>query len=203
MEQLLAYLNQFYPMTPACMHYLRRVIRPKHIAKGEYLLRPDMVSRHIYFIVRGLVRTFYVLDDGTEVSSWFLKEQDLVVSVLSFYDQVPSFEYIQTLEPTEAFYISYEELNTAYHQYPEFNFIARVLELHYFKLLAWRLYAIQMQRADKRFEWLRDNHPEIIERVPQKYISSYINQTPVTLSKMKSKVAGKKPSRANNPDRSS
>ena len=53
------------------------------------------------------------------------------------------------------------------------------------------LYAIQIQSADKIYEWLLNNRPDIVQRVPQKYISSYINQTTVILSNMEKKLADK------------
>jgi hypothetical protein len=80
--------------------------------------------------------------ERAEVSSWFMKEGDVIVSVESFFKQKPSYESIQALEETTVHYISYDELQFIYKNFLEFNFVARVLAEHYYTLSEQRLYSI-------------------------------------------------------------
>ena len=147
---------------------------------------PGNTCRNMCFISSGLLRAFYMQGDN-EVSSWFMKEGDVCVSIESFYAQKPGYEYIQAIEDTEYFYIDQCELENIYKTYPEFNVVGRVLTIKYLNLWAQQLYAIRMQSAPERYEWLLRYHPELLLRVPHKYIASYLDITPVTLSKIRNK----------------
>jgi CRP-like cAMP-binding protein len=137
------------------------------------------------FIKKGLLRAFYVKGEN-EVSSWFMKEGDICVSIESFYGQRPGYEYIQAIEDTQLYYLYYAELELIYQKFPEFNVIGRILTIKYLTLWSEQLYAIRMQNAKERYEWLLQFHPELIQRVPQKFIASYLDITPETLSKIRS-----------------
>ena len=184
MEKLLLFLHSIYPLSPGLEDYLREKIRYRVIKKREYVLKAGHVDRFIYFITSGLLRAFYDKDDQ-EVSSWFMKEGDVIVSIESFYDQQKSYESIQAIEDTELFFIDFDELEYAYREFAEFNFIGRVLTIKYLKLWSRQLYSLRMRSAAERYEWLMEHYPELILRVPAKFIASYLDITEVTLSKIK------------------
>ena len=114
-----------------------------------------------------------------------MKEGDVIVSIESFYDQQKSYESIQAIEDTELFFIDFDELEYAYREFTEFNFIGRVLTIKYLKLWSRQLYSLRMRSAAERYEWLMEHYPELILRVPAKFIASYLDITEVTLSKIK------------------
>lgn len=171
-------------MSDECKERLASILRPKELPKKELLLRAGHICQHIYFIQKGLLRCFYYRND-VEISSWFMREGDVMVSVESFFGQKTSYESIQALEDCELYYISYKELQDIYRQFPEFNFIARVLTEKYYCLSEQRLYSIRMMRASERYEYLLEHHPELLLRVPAKYVASYLGITPEMLSKIK------------------
>jgi CRP/FNR family transcriptional regulator, anaerobic regulatory protein len=188
MEELLHLLNSTYLMTSGLQAHLYSILKVRELQKKDFLLKAGQVSNTVHFIHQGLLRCFYVKGDH-EVSSWFMKEGDVIFSIESFYDQVPSYESIQALEDCLLYYITFDELEYIYNTYAEFNYIGRVLTIKYHKLWARQLYSIRMRSAEERFEWLFDNHPELLLRVPAKHLASYLDITEVTLSKIKSKKA--------------
>jgi CRP/FNR family transcriptional regulator, anaerobic regulatory protein len=192
MDKLLYFLHTVYPLSPALRGHLREIVKTKSIAKKEYLLRPGQVARNMHFISRGLLRAYY-LRGYTEVSSWFMKEGDICVSIESFYQQRESYEFIQAIEDTTLYYIDYQELEKIYKDFPEFNRIGRVLTIKYLALWAEQLRAIRMQSAAERYGWLLEYNSEILLRVPHKYIASYLDITPETLSKIRGETAYSKP----------
>ncbi|MBO9565367.1 MAG: Crp/Fnr family transcriptional regulator [Niastella sp.] len=189
MDILLRHLESIHPLSDELREYLLNHVRCREITKRDYLLKAGSVSRHVCFIVSGLLRCFYVKNDSdAEVSSWFMKEGDVVFSIESFYTQTPSYESIQALEDTQVFYISFEELEFIYQQFPEFNFIGRVLTIHYHKLWGEQLYSIRMHTGKQRYEWLLNNHAELLQRVPAKYLASYLDITEISLSRIKGQL---------------
>jgi len=185
MDELLEFLNSIYPINMDLEDHLLGIVKLKSITKKTFLLRPGQVSRYMCFIKKGLLRAFYVKGEN-EVSSWFMKEGDICVSIESFYGQRPGYEYIQAIEDTQLYYLYYAELELIYQKFPEFNVIGRILTIKYLTLWSEQLYAIRMQNAKERYEWLLQFHPELIQRVPQKFIASYLDITPETLSKIRS-----------------
>ncbi len=185
--EVLHYLQLIHPMSDGLKEHLAVTLKEKHLAKKDYLLRAGQVSRRICFIARGLLRCFYIKDEQ-EVSSWFMKEGDVIVSVESFFGQSESYEAIQALEDSLLYYITYDELQYTYRNFPEFNFIGRALLEKYYTLSEQRLYSLRMQRSQERYEYLLEHHPELVLRVPMKYLASYLGIQEETLSRIRSKL---------------
>ena len=186
MKELLIYLESIYPMTDGLKQHLAGVLKLKELSKKSYLLKAGHISRNIYFIVKGLIRCFYLKDDH-EINSWFMKQGDVIVSVESFFSQKESYESIQALEDCILYYITYEELQFIYNHFPEFNFIGRVLVEKYYILSEQRIHSLRMQRGQERYDYLMENHSDLLLRVPAKYIASYVGITEVHLSNIKGK----------------
>jgi len=184
MEIVLQFLNSIRPLSADMHEHLQKIMKTKEVQKRSYLLRAGHVCGRIYFIKKGLLRCFYIKGDH-EVSSWFMKEGDVIVSVESFYQQNNSYESIQALEDCRLIYIDYDELQYIYCHFPEFNFIGRVLTEKYYCQSEQRLFSLRMQRSQERYDYLVEHHSELVLRVPAKYLASYLGITEVTLSRIK------------------
>jgi len=184
MDQLIAFLNSIHELTPDTIEYLFKNLKRIEIPKKHLILTQGHICRNIYFVKEGLLRCYYE-KDGKEVSSWFMQEGDVIVSVVSFFNQIASAENIQTLEDSILYYIDYDELHFLYNNFPEFNFVGRILTEKYYQLSEQRLYSIRMQRAHDRYHLLLEQFPQFILRVPSKYIASYLGITEETLSRIR------------------
>ncbi|MEI9945853.1 MAG: cyclic nucleotide-binding domain-containing protein [Chitinophagaceae bacterium] len=184
MEKLIGFLNGVHPLTGSLIDHLQSIVKYREIKKGEYLLRAGHICRDIHFIEQGLLRCFYQKGD-LEVSSWFMKDGDVIVSVESFYQRKVSYEWIQALEDCKLFYISYEELYDIYDRFPEFNFISRELTQHYYILWTQLLHAIRMKSAEEKYEWLLERFPDYILRIPAKYLGSWLSISETHFSDVK------------------
>lgn len=186
MEQLFLFLNEIRPISTGLKDYLITVLRCKEIPKKSFLLKEGQISKSISFIEKGLVRGFYYKGD-LEVSSGFMTEGYFIISVESFFGQKPSYECLQALEDTIVYYIEYEELQYIFDNFPEFNYIGRVIVERYYCLAEQRLYSLRMQKASERYQYLLKNQPDLIRRVSSTYLASYLGITLETFSRMKSK----------------
>jgi CRP-like cAMP-binding protein len=184
MEELLIFLNSIHPLSDSLIEYLSINLKTKHLAKKDFLLKAGHVSKDICFIGKGLLRCFYLIEDK-EVCSWFMKEGDVIISVESFFKQQESYEAIQALDNCTLYYITYEELQFIYRNFSEFNFVGRILTERYYTLSEQRLHSIRMQRSQDRYAYLMEHHSELIQRVPSKFLASYLGITEVTLSNIK------------------
>ena len=186
MEKLFNLLESAGPLSPELRQYLQSIIKIRQLAKNDFLLKAGHICMNICFVESGLIRCYYNKGDK-EVCSWFMKEGDLVISIESFYQQKESYEFIQALENCTIACIGYSELNYIYLNFPEFNFVGRLMTEKYYQLWANQLYALRMNQAPERYQWLLNNHADLVLRVKAKYLASYLGITEVMLSKIKGK----------------
>jgi CRP-like cAMP-binding protein len=186
MEKLLAFLHQIFPLPEGLRAYLSVTLKSRTIARKDFLLLEGQVCREIYFIEQGLVRSFYTRGKR-DVTAWFMKEGDVVISINSFFGQRPSADNIQALEETTVQYVSYEELEYMYRQFLTFNVNGRKVLTHYYLQSEARATSMRSMRARERYEWLLDNQPDLLQRVARKYIASFLGITEATLSNIHSR----------------
>jgi CRP-like cAMP-binding protein len=186
MISLFRYLRSIHPLSEALRDHLEDTLKEKKLARKDYLLKAGQICGSIYFVEKGLLRSYYV-SDGREISSGFMKEGDVCISAESFFTQKHSRENIQALEDSIVSSISYEELQRIYRDYKEFEKIGRILTEKCYLLSVQRMSGMWMQKSETRFRWLSKYFPDLLQRVPAKYLASYLGMTEVTLSAIKGK----------------
>lgn len=165
---------------------LNEIIQVKNLPKRTCLLKEGEISNEIYFVEKGFLRSFYVKDDK-EITAWFMSENDVVISVTSFFKRVKSYESIETLEDSILHFIKYDELEDVYKNFPEFNLIGRLLTTHYYIQSEERVYNMRKQSASERYQFLIQKHPHILIRASLTQISSYLGVSLETLSRVRAK----------------
>ncbi|MBN9385991.1 MAG: Crp/Fnr family transcriptional regulator [Chitinophagaceae bacterium] len=189
MDQLFLLFDRIRPLSPELKTYIRSHLVRKVVKKGEIILREGQVARNIYFIEQGTVRSFRY-KKGKERTAWIMKEGDLFVSVGGFFSQTPAGENIEALEDCILHYITFEQLEKAYDDYPEFDRHGRKILTYYYELAEKRNEMREFSAMGK-FEFLMKYQPELIGRVRQKTLASYLGMAPETFSVQKSKFANK------------
>ena len=189
MDRLFLVFDNIRPLSPALRDYIERSVIRKVIKKGEIILREGEIAKNIYFIEEGIVRSLRH-KKGNERTSWIMKEGDLFVSVGSFFSQTPSSEIIEALEDCVLYCISYEQLEKAYEMFPEFNLHGRVI-LQYYYQLSEKRNEMREQPTIDRVEFLMTDQPDLVGRISDKILASYLVMAPETFSSKKSKYYGR------------
>ncbi|WP_018615872.1 hypothetical protein [Segetibacter koreensis] len=86
MEAILRLVDSIQPASDEVKFQLRNALKEKTVGKNESILKAGQVSKYIYFIEKGLLRAYY-FKGHLEVSAWFMKEGDVMVSVSSFFSR--------------------------------------------------------------------------------------------------------------------
>ncbi len=183
MENILTAIGKIGFVSDDLKEYLRQHLKALKLPKKHLLLEAGQTSNKMYFIASGLVRGYY-LKDGKEVTTWFMQEGQFVVSILSFYTQKPGDEYIELLEDSHLWSLSYEKLQQAYQIFPEFNYIGRVLTERYYVQSEYRTYYLRMHTAEERLTLLLNDFPTLLARVKHKHVASFLGISPETLSRL-------------------
>jgi CRP-like cAMP-binding protein len=183
--QLFKFLRAIYPLSNELRDHLENVVTERNIAKKEYLLRAGHVCRSIYFVEKGLLRSYYTKGNKI-ITSAFTKESEFCVLPGSFFGQQPGIEHIQALEDCIICGINYEEYEQASKNFNEFNILVRILLEECVRLREQRLQETWMQPSRDRYNWLFTQMPDLWQRVPAKYIASYLGITETMLSCLRS-----------------
>ncbi|HVU59090.1 MAG TPA: Crp/Fnr family transcriptional regulator [Puia sp.] len=185
MEELLTMLNDIRLMSTPLVNYLLSVIEAFELRKKQFLLKKGMISNHIYYVSKGILRGYYEDENKKQTTKWFMDEGNVITSVDSFFSRTPTLEPIQAIEPSLLFGIRYEQLYHAYEHYPEFNYHGRELTQKYHVLNERRISALQCLRARERYLYTKETQPRIVERVSDNLLASYLGIKKETLSRIK------------------
>lgn len=182
----------------ACLFY--ETVHTSHLnhielqIKSEYLSVPSKailleegkVAEKLYLIRKGCLRLFFY-NEGKDITFQFFFEGDFVASFDSLYKRTPSLFYLESIEPTELTAIRREDFynlinnNLSFRQLYEEKLIDR---FHAYQ----QLFLSRIKNTpQQRYEELLKEYPNIIQRVPQHYIASYLGITPVSLSRIRNR----------------
>lgn len=186
MSALLQAVRAVLPLSPALEAALGASVRREELPARHLLLQPGQVAQRLYFVEQGLVRG-YALHAGQEVSSWFMPEGDFVISIVSFLTQQPATEHLELLEASVLHSISYAQLQALYREFPELNYVGRVLTERYYVQSEQRAYQLRTLPAAERYAQLLRQFPGLGQRVPLKYLASHLGIAPETLSRLRAR----------------
>ena len=187
MDSLFSHIKTYHPLCNEAQQALENCFEQQVFAKNEYLLTEDKVCRHLYFLEKGAVRGYYILD-GREITHWFAFENDFVTSFHSFITQAPAVENIQFLEGSIVWCISKEKLSKLFNEFHEIERVVRIGYEKYYIRLEERFVAGQFKTASERYENLINQSPHILERVPLGYVASFLGISQETLSRIRGRL---------------
>ena len=184
-KSLLGFLNKFIPLG---LDEYNELIVPcvikRHFDKKSIITYAGEVENYINFIDSGLVRKYYK-KGNEEVNTQISYEGHIIHSQESFHSRIPSEYSIETIEPTELTSITYECLERIYSSSEKMQRLGRLVITATMVLKdKWQSQLVKLSPRE-RFISFVTRHPELMQRVPQKYLASYLNIKPETFSRFK------------------
>jgi CRP-like cAMP-binding protein len=187
-QQLAAYIRNIIYLTDEQMELVLSYFKPSRHVKNELLVEIGQVNQYMNFIEKGCVRFFFVRDDGQDMTRNIAFENQFATGLASFISQQPSIEALQVLENSTLFRIKRSDFYYLLNIIPAWEkFFRNYLEYAYMNNL--NIYQREiMKDAAERYKELLSVNPEIVKRLPNKIVASYLNMSPETLSRLKSKI---------------
>ncbi len=146
-----------------------------------------MVSQTSYFILKGCVRLFYIVD-GEEKSTFFYTEEMFITSFKSFTEMIPANHYLECIEDCSLVLIHFATEKRLLSKFPKLEVFARIhLErelANYQDMLSNYI----LLNPEKRYLKLIKNSPHLLQRVPLYQIASYIGVKPESLSRIRNRI---------------
>ncbi|TYB74283.1 Crp/Fnr family transcriptional regulator [Bizionia myxarmorum] len=157
-------------------------------SKNDILLATGKISQVSYFVKKGCLRLFFIDDNGKDVTRYIAFENQFATALVSFITNEPAQETIQVIEDSELLYITHDDFRHLMKIIPKWkDFYSIYLEKAYVNNSK-RLMSFTILNASERYNQLFKINPNIVKRLPNKIVASYINISQETLSRIKSKV---------------
>jgi CRP/FNR family transcriptional regulator, anaerobic regulatory protein len=185
-EKLFQVLDRAVILSKQQQENVRKFFKYREFPKDHQLLKEGEISSQLYFLIEGVVRQFYYVEDK-EITSRFAFEDDFICSLYSFISRKPSKQNVELVSNCKFFVTSYDGLQYLYENDPDWNKIGRLLTEHYYIELEEQAFLMKTQTAFERYEDLVQRHPDILDRVKLGHLASYLGITQETLSRIRAR----------------
>lgn len=184
-QQLRNAVDQWVELTDQQWQQFAAIFQEKKVNAQEFILLPGDYVHELLFVCAGLLRFYYLSEDGTESNKAFIAENTFAGPLAASVLKMPVIYGIEALEPTTLLVASYTDFVALFDEHPIFDRLGR-------KLAEWLLVRKELRtrnllqyQAKDRYLAFKQQFPELAERVPQYHIASYLGITEVSLSRLK------------------
>ena len=153
----------------------------------QHWVQAGDICTELCFILEGLIRIYYIDQAGNEVNQHFYQANEMIAPVDALVSKEPCQYFIQALEPTRLMVASYTALSKSGEESPELlRLEIKMLQTIFIKS-ARREAHLLLGNAEQRYRWFCKEYPELLERLPQYHIASFLGITAVSLSRLRKK----------------
>lgn len=191
MEQFKAYLHTIAPLADTDIAMLEEILIPLEINKKDYILKQGEICKHIYYLRKGLVRMFYLDDEGNEINCRFTFGNLFFVEYNSFLTQTASKYDWQALQDCELFAIKYQDVQRLYAISTAWDHFGRLIAERVYLQTTERVEMLSFLSPTERYTYLLKKSPELFNLVSQAHLASYLGVKPESLSRLRKRLLRK------------
>lgn len=162
----------------------------KTFQKGDLLLREGQVSRDSYFVIEGCIRKYYLIN-GEELTTAFYVDDESVASLQSYKNKTPANHYFECVEYCKLGVLNYDKEQQLIKRLPKYETLCRMSMENDFGKQQEALSKFMTSTPEDRYKHLLETRPDLLQRVPQYHLASYLGVKPESLSRIKKRLAKK------------
>lgn len=167
---------------------VKEIFKPHDIKKGSLFIKAGEIPTQIAFVISGLFRYYYISSDGVEVTKYFCLEKNFIASYSALLLEEESSLYIEAVEDSKILVCDFKMWKKLLDSHVCWQIIARKMMEKIFILMEKRESGFLLEDAKTRYINFLKEFPQLKDRVKQYHIASYLGITPVTLSRIHSKL---------------
>jgi CRP-like cAMP-binding protein len=186
-QKLFEFLEKYMLLTDLEKNAILELGVFRSVKKGTVLLKEGQYSTDSYFVLEGCIRTYYMIE-GEEKTTAFYTELEPFAPLCSI-NQQPSELYIDCVEDSILILSNPEVQKQSFAQFPRFESLCRVLSEQLLVKTRTTLDDFKTNTPEQRYLNLVERRPDLIQRVPQHQIASFLGITPQSLSRMRKRLA--------------
>ena len=187
MKDFISHFSRLIHVSKELEEYLLCKAIQLKIKKGEHLHTAGNICDKTFWVKTGLLRIYY-LKNGKEITDRFAAEGETITSANSFMGNKPDQYYLQAIEKSELYALTYSDLMIMFDQFPEMERFGRItISIHYVNLLA-RLESYQFTSAKDKYNHFCRIHKAVLHRLPLGMVASYLGISQETLSRIRNEA---------------
>jgi CRP-like cAMP-binding protein len=191
MSKLADFFNRFPFLTIEDIAQIEAVAVKRTYQAGEEFIKLGATRKKIGIIETGLIRGYSIKSSGEEVSVIFAKEGEIASThELIFYSE-PSRQIVEFLEPTTMLVFDYRDIERLAVDNPRVERMRNRFIQDFLVKVLQRLETFLICTPEERYLWLMEEEPSLMQRVQQKHLASFLGITPVSLSRLRSRMSKK------------
>ncbi|TAE59092.1 MAG: Crp/Fnr family transcriptional regulator [Bacteroidetes bacterium] len=187
-EVLHQQLRQMIRLSEAEIESFIRLFTIRHLKKGENLLIPGEICRHLFFIRSGCIRYYYTSDNGEEHTGQFFFENGWYTDFESYLTGKPGTQTIEAIEASVIMQLAKTDIDRLYDENPLFERFGRLMIEQGFLAVKRRNASFLNESPEERYLELMRTRPKVVERVALHHIASYLGIKPESLSRIRKRL---------------
>lgn len=191
MENIVTYLSEILEIPKEAVSHCSNFYEPKKVVKNEFLLQEGEVCNGTYFVEKGLLRMYSIDKNGKEHIIQFAPEKWLISDRSSLYFNEKSKYYIEAVEDSEVLLLKNDFFSNINASFPNSAGNNDLLLQKHIRNLQNRVNSLLAETAEERYMNFIKMYPDILLRVPQWMVASYLGITPESLSRVRKELARK------------
>jgi CRP/FNR family transcriptional regulator len=187
------YLNSVKSLCPRLsgeeIDYFKTGLRITELKPRHFFIHANALQQEIGFVYSGLLRAFYVDENGNEITVNFIPENRYATHYSAFISRTPSKYYFQCLEPTVLVTLSFEHIQGGYEKFVNIERYGRLVAESVLKSQQKRIESFLFDRAEQRYLDFIQENPNLFNRISLSHLSSFLGIERQTLTRIRQKLA--------------
>ena len=191
-NKITSYIDKFVKLTEEEKELFSSCFKEVKIKKRQFIVQPNFIAKHRQYVLKGAFRAYVVADEGQEHTITFAIDDWWITDYNSYIFQQPATMFVVALEDSIILQLDYEKEQELKLQNHKFETFFRIVAERGLASQQRRIISILTQTAEERYENFLNKYPQIVQRVPQYALASYLGMTTEFLSRIRNKRASKK-----------
>lgn len=187
MSDFLHYINKINALSEETFKELQKCFKPLHLRKNEFFVQEGEYAQHIGFLQKGIVRAFFLNQEGKEYNKQFFTAPSIIGAYTSLLTKQPNKIAQQALTDCEILIADFKDMEKLYDKFHDLERLGRKIAEFYFLEKEQKEIEMALLDADKRYLIMREKFPAIELIIPQYHIASYLSISPTQLSRIRRK----------------
>ncbi len=188
MKEIIEYILQFGSLNQQQIDLILKKIQTLELKKDEYFSEAGRISQQVGFVLDGIVRVCYYNNKGEEITKYFIDENNLVVDLESFENEIPSTAYVQATTDATILIFSRKDWRELSDTIVGWDAIVHKLISKALRQKVERRSPLISEDATTRYQMFLEIYPNIVNRVPLSYVASYLGITQSSLSRIRKNI---------------
>ena len=187
---LIKHIKKTLPLSESDLVNFLSEFKTIQLKKGEYFIREGQLKKELGLIVKGCMFCYYN-KGGEQVIDEFSLDYEFITDYFSYLTNTPAEKNVKCIEDTELLVLPFKVLKSEYSNKPNIEKIGRIMAEGLFINWHQKAKSLMLDDAETRYLKLISKRSDLVQRVPQYLIASFLNIKPETLSRIRNKISSK------------